>query len=221
MIATFSSTSYTPAGLLLDGETLSRSITLLSGENRLRGAVLGKITIGAATAAAKAGGNTGNGTLTMDGTTPVKAGAKVGVYKVRFTVAATNNGTVIVTDPDNIEIGTVVMAAGAGAYDGPVKFAIADGATDFAVGDGFDITIAAGSGKYKLSAAAATDGSQIPDCILAVDTDASAADVATMAYFRAQVDDSKVVLGSGHTAASIREGLRLKGIDLVSVSTTY
>lgn len=215
MSAQYTSTSFSPDNLLAGGEALSRGITLLSGQNLLRGAVLGKVAVGAAVSAAKSGGNTGNGTLAMDVTTPVKNGAKVGVYTVRFVIAAANNGTFIVRDPDGNQIGTVVMAAGAGAFDDDLKFAIADGATDFSVGDGFDITVAAGSGRYVLSLAAATNGSQVPDLILAEDTDASAADKATVAYHAGQFIESALVLGAGQTADSIREGLRVKGIQLI------
>lgn len=215
MSASFSSTSFSPDALLVGGEILSRSITLLTGQNLTRGTVLGKVSVGAAVSAAKAGGNTGNGTLTMDATTPVKNGAKVGVYTVRFTVAAANNGTFIVEDPDGNQIGAIVMAAGAGAFDDDLKFAIADGATDFVVGDGFDITVAAGSGKYIKSLAAAVDGSQVPDLILAEDTNATAADKATLAYYAGSFNESALTLGTGHTADSIREGLRVKGIQLI------
>lgn len=76
------------------------------------------------------------------------------------------------------------------------------------------------TGKYKLSAAGAGDGSETPDCILAEATDATAADKTTIAYFTGGFDESKLVLGSGHTADSIREGLRGKGIHLIKVQTT-
>jgi hypothetical protein len=220
MPASFSSSIYSPDNLLVSGNCLSRSITLLSGQNLTRGTVLGRVTVGAAVSAAKAGGNTGNGTLTMDVATPVKNGAKVGVYTVRFIIAATNNGSFIVRDPDGNQIGTVVMAAGAGAFDDDLKFAIADGATDFAVGDGFDITVAAGSGKYVQSLAAATNGSQVPDLVLAETTDASAGDKVTVAYYAGEFNELALTLGAGHTADSIREGLRVKGIQLIkSVAT--
>lgn len=220
--ASYSSTSYTPDGLLIGEHVVqSKNITLLSGQNCVRGALLGKIVNGTATSAAKSGGNTGNGTLTVDATTPVKAGAKAGVYQVRFTVAATNNGTFTVADPDGFVIGTVVMAAGAGAFDNDIKFAVADGSTDFVVGDGFDVTVAAGSGKYVLSLAAANDGSQIPDAILADDCDATSADKVTVAYYLGGFDDSKITYGTGHTAASVKEGLRAKGVHLISTQVTY
>ena len=77
------------------------------------------------------------------------------------------------------------------------------------------------TGKYMLSLAAAVDGSEVPDAVLAEATDATAADVATPAYFTGGFDESKLVLGTAHTAASIREGLRVKGIHLINVQTTY
>ncbi len=77
------------------------------------------------------------------------------------------------------------------------------------------------SGKYKLSVAGAGDGSETPDCILAEDIDATAADTDVPAYFTGQFNDAAIALGAGHTVASIREGLRGKGIHLVAVQTTY
>lgn len=123
MPASFSSTSYTPDGLLVGEDVvLTRQITLISGQNCARGAVLGKITA---------------------------------------------------------------------------------------------------SGKYTLSLSASSDGSQTPDVVLAEATDASSADKVTMAYFNGGFDEAKLTLGTAHTAASIREGLRAKGINLITVQTTY
>ncbi|MBR1198834.1 head decoration protein [Bradyrhizobium sp. AUGA SZCCT0158] len=217
MVASFGNVdtlSNVPALLVGTREPVSRNITLLSGENRARGTVLGKIGVGGATSAAKPGGNTGTGTLTMDATTPVRPGAKVGVYTVRFTAAAANNGTFRVEDPDGNMIGEVVMAGGAGAFDDDIKFAVADGGTDFIVGDGFDVTVAAGSAKYKMAIAAAVDGSAVPSVILAEDCDASGGDKVTVAYFAATVDENALTYGAGHTAATCREPLRDVGIDL-------
>ncbi len=74
------------------------------------------------------------------------------------------------------------------------------------------------SGKYNLSLSAAVDGSQTPDAILAEDCDATAADKVTVAYFTGHFNDSRITLGAAHTAASIREGLRAKGIHLIPVT---
>lgn len=137
------------------------------------GTVLGRMSLGAATSGAKAGGNTGNGTLTLDATTPVGAGAKVGIYRVRLIAAAANAGTFRVTDPDGFVLGEVAVGA---TFDNDVKFATADGATDFIVGDGFDITIPLGAGKLKPLALNATDGTQNAVAILLDNVDATSAD---------------------------------------------
>ena len=71
------------------------------------------------------------------------------------------------------------------------------------------------SGKYILSLSAAVDGSQVPVGVLAEDTDAGAADVSTPAYVRGDFDENEITFGTGHTAASVREDLRAKGIQLI------
>ncbi len=199
---------------------LGRKVTLLLGENLTRGALLGAITKGGASAAAKAGGNTGDGTITLDPTTPVRPGAKVGVYTVRCITAAVNGGVFRVEDPDGNVIGDTTVAGGAGgtaSFDDDVKFILTDGAADFVVGDGFDVTIGAGSSKVKLSTAAAIDGSEVPDAILAEACDATAADTECLVYDRGDFNQNAMTFGAGHTAASVREGLRVKGIHLIDV----
>lgn len=71
------------------------------------------------------------------------------------------------------------------------------------------------TGKYNLSLAAAGDGSQTPDLILAEDCDASGGDKTALAYSRGDFDERHVTFGTGHTADSVREGLRGKGIVLL------
>lgn len=201
--------TYSPDNLLAgDAKAVTRSIVLDTG-NLTRGSLLGKITVGAATSAARAGGNTGNGTM---GTVTVGAGAKSGVYRLRVVEAASNAGQFQVVDPegDVVGIGSVAVAFAGGG----LSFTLADGSTDFVVGDGFDITVAAGTGKYVLSAAAATDGSQIPVAILAEDADATNADVTTIAYETGEFNQTAITFGAGHTADSVRDGLRALGIFL-------
>ncbi|SRR5579883_2322737 len=221
-LASYSSTAFTPDRLLVDtDDLLSRKVTVLTGQNLVRGSVIGQITLGAAVAAAKGGGNTGTGTLVMDGATPILANAALsgpGVYTVRCVVAAANGGTFVVVDPKGVQIGTINATLGGAVFADRIKFTLtANGGGNFIVGDGFDITIAAGSGKYVLSLAAAVDGSQIPDAVLAEATDATAADKEAMAYYRGRFNDAAVTLGAGQTVAGIREGLRQKGIDLIAV----
>lgn len=139
------------------------------------GTVMGRIVAGAATSAAKAGGNTGGGTLTLDVTTPVLAGAKAGIYTVRHVGVVANAGQFQVRDPDGIAIG--IYAIGGAAFATQIKFAMADSGTDFALGDGFDITVAAGSLKLVPCKYDALDGSNVPVGILFNGVDVTSADV--------------------------------------------
>jgi hypothetical protein len=70
-------------------------------------------------------------------------------------------------------------------------------------------------GKFNKSLAAAGDGSQTPDMILAEDCDATAGDKFALAYARGDFIQESLILGTGHTVASIKEGLRVKGIFLI------
>lgn len=205
---------YNPDGLISHDadDILSRGITLASGQaNLLRGTVLGKITMGAASESHA--GNTGNGVMTLDATTPILANAQAGAYVATCIAAATNSGTFEVKDPQGKSLGEYTVGA---TFADQLKFVIADGSADFIVGDKFTITIAAGSGKYVKSLLAAIDGSQYPWAILAEDTDATAGDVNTVAYINGNFHDDAVIFGTGQTIANTRELLRQQGINLVN-----
>lgn len=73
-------------------------------------------------------------------------------------------------------------------------------------------------GKYKASAAAASDGSQTPDLILAEDIDATSGDKTALAYARGDFAASALSFGTGHDAASVTEALRVKGITLLAAA---
>lgn len=159
----------------LDPHLFRKAGTIKSGSGTIAsGAVLGKIKTGAATSAAKAGGNTGTGTLTVDATTPVLAGGVPGIYTVRLIAAATDGGTFRVEDPNGYVIGEVAVGA---TFAEQIKFATADGGTDFVVGDGFDITVAVGSEKFVPVDFDANDGSQVAAAISIDAVDATDADV--------------------------------------------
>lgn len=274
-------------------------VTIISGQASLtRGTMLGLITSGGVTSAAKSGGNTGNGVLTLDATTPKLTGstpgvyqvrciggllsaaktdvtgsgkgaitlaspaygadAKVGVYKIVFIEPATNLGNFQVEDPDGIIIGTGVAGsafdsthvkftiadgstdfaagdtglititqsvesnkgtfsvtdpdgntlgtyvAGAAAFATQVKFTIADGSTDFVVGDGFDITVAAAPGKYKKYDSTAVD--QEFAGILGCDTDATSGDEVAFMYISGRFIKSALSATSTITAGSYLNG---------------
>lgn len=82
----------------------------------------------------------GKGVLTMDATTPLLTGYQLGVYKAMCIAAASSAGTFAVYDPGGVLLGTHTV--GGAAFANEIKFTIADGDTDFAVGDTFTITVA-------------------------------------------------------------------------------
>lgn len=143
--------------------TISReNVTLAASQGALDpGTVLGKtLTSGSATATAFSG-NTGNGTM---GTITVSGAAKIGNHKLIVIEPGTDAGKFAVEGPDGIIIGrgTVGVAFSAGG----LAFTLADGATDFISGDGFDIAVT-GTEVYAKYDNTATDGTQTAVAILA------------------------------------------------------
>lgn len=173
--------------------------TLKSGFGVLElGTVLGKIATGAGSAAAKTGGNTGTGTI---GAITVNQGAKVGVYKVRFTAATVFQ----VLDPD----GNVIGGNGAtgAAFSDDIGFTITAGGTAFVAGDGFDITVAAGSGKYAPYDPTAKDGSQNASAVLLHkhDTTADVAGAVLLVRGPAEIDRTELEWGANVTTSAHKD----------------
>ncbi|MCW5648356.1 MAG: head decoration protein [Ramlibacter sp.] len=165
--------------------TRSRDVvTLAMGNNLAAGTVLGKASIGAASTSFS---GTGNGTITMDATTPVLPTAKVGDYTATCITAASDGGIFRVEDPDGYVLGDVAVG---GTFSDDIKFVIADGATDFTVGAKFTITVAAGSGKYGALDLDATNGLQIAAAVLYDNVDATDADATVVVTSR----DSEVAI---------------------------
>jgi len=75
------------------------------------------------------------------------------------------------------------------------------------------------SGKLNLSLSAAGDGSEVPYAILSEDMDATAADKQVIVYLSGDVNQDSLTIGAGHTAASIKDGLRDKSIFLRAPQT--
>lgn len=176
-------------------------VTIASGQKLKAGAVLGKITAGAITAAAVAG-NTGNGAI---GDVTAGNGIMPGVYKAICIEAGTNAGIFEVFAPNGVLLGKATVAV---AFAGAVNFTIADGATDFVSGDAFTITVAAGSGKYVAYDGAAADGSDVAAGILFAPVDATAADRPGTTVARlAEVNASMLVFDDSQEAPAQAKAL--------------
>jgi hypothetical protein len=196
-MTTFTEGNHQGEYLLRDEGYLSRDTVTVTqtGVALASGTVLGQVTLGTATSAAKSG-NTGNGTM---GAVTVGAGALPGVYTLTIVEPGTNVGTFTLENPRGEPLKTGVVAT---AYsDGGLGFTLADGSTDFASGDQFLITVAAGSGKYKARADAATDGSAVAAAVLYTELPAQTGDFKAVATTRiAEVSSAKLV---GSNAAAV------------------
>lgn len=203
--------TYTPDQLIAGKPEIlvSDSVTITGGVDLARGSLLGQVTIGAAGAAVAGGGNTGNGTITA---IAVGVKTKVGTYTIRFTGATTYT----VVDPYGVQL-TAGVAAGA-YVDAQIGWTFTAGGTPMAAGDTFTIAVAAGSGSYKLSATASTDGSQNPIAILA---DAAlcatnGADQTSGIYIAGEFNPDVMTFGAGWTSALAKPVLQPLGIFLRS-----
>jgi hypothetical protein len=123
------------------------------------GTVLGRFLASGVGAAVAGGSNTGNGTM---GAITVGATAKVGVYTLKIVKVAANAGDFVVTNSDGQVVGNGTVAVA--FSQAGLSFTLADGATDFALGDTFTITVT-GTYKYKKVEATATDGTNVPAAI--------------------------------------------------------
>jgi hypothetical protein len=128
-----------------------------SGKTYPIGTVLGRSFV-STSVTATAGTNTGNGAI---GTVTATGKAQRGTYTISIIKAATNAGDFTVSDPSGAVIGYGTVAA---AYSNQIAFTLADGATDFVVGDSWTVEVV-GDYKYKQVESTATDGSNIARAI--------------------------------------------------------
>lgn len=135
------------------------------------GTIMARQTVNTAVANGAAdGGNTGDGTVTS---VSVVAGSVVplaGGYILECTGGVTNGGIFKLEDPNGALVASdLIMTAGAGAATvfeaAGLQFTITDGATDFAVGDFFTLTVVA-NGDLVPYAIAGAGGAQLPIAIL-------------------------------------------------------
>ena len=157
------------------------------------GAVLGSY-IDTPTGTAGATVGTGDGVMGAITVTSNK-NLQLGVYTLRIVKAAANAGDFIVTDPagDVVGYGTVAVAFSQGG----LAFTLADGSADFVVGDTIPITVA-GTVKYKLVEATATDGTEIAKAVFIADSLGNYGDLA----ITASTDTTVLALTRGHVIVS-------------------
>lgn len=188
--------NYAAEFILSEGSGLiSRDTVKIAESQTLKaGQPLGKVITGADVSRAADVGNTGNGVLTL--ANPAYGGAvKSGVYRAVCIEPASNGGTFQVEDPDGVVVGIAKIGV---AYDGPVKFTIADGATDFVAGDVINVTVANVTAQFKALNPAATDGSQYFAGLLYDDVTTGVGETKLAAAITrlAEVKDIRIVWGA-------------------------
>lgn len=123
------------------------------------------------------GSNTGDGVVSAlalaDG-----GPAKPGSYNLECVEAITNSGRFKLERPDGSLVSNNIIIPVSGnitvVLDG-ITFNIADGATDFIVGDDFALGVTENANKFVPFQSDAVDGSQIPKAILTYDRTATGA----------------------------------------------
>lgn len=141
-----------------------RGVGKLASGNLVAGTVLGQVTDASAITAD--GGNTGDG---VAGAVTVGTEILNGTYTLTCKTAVANAGVFSVVAPNGASLPDLTVGV---AYVGShINLTIADGATDFIVGDIF--TIDAVLGEYAIFDAGASDGTQTAKTILFAGVDAS------------------------------------------------
>jgi hypothetical protein len=181
---------------------------LNTGQDLQAGTVLGQLK----TAAGEKVSGTGNGTI---GSVTVGPEAQVGVYVLRCVAESADAGTFTVTAPDGSTLPSLTVAA---AYvSSHFGVTIADGSSDWKIGDVIHVTVA--GGDYEQLDPTATDGTEHASAILYAGVDATAADKACVVSARdTDCNANEIIWPSGITAAQkaratqqlLRRNIRLR-----------
>ena len=202
------------------GETLAISQTITVGS------ALGKKLVAAGAVAAggagSQGANTGTGTCTAFALVNSAKVPMVGTYALKFTTAVSHGGDFVLKDPNGMFVGYGSMTAATGGatvfeFEG-FTFTLTDNG-DFIVGDGFTLTIAAGSGQVVKLDKTLTDGSQfIYGIALEAVTTGSGATGSVPVGLTGVYNSDVVNFVSGTTVADVAADARLKGIFFVDAT---
>ena len=202
---------------LMDVEYQKDVVNFGAAESRAPGQLLGRKAV-SSTVTADGTGNTGDGTCTALGLAP-GGPPKVGDYTLECVEAITNSGRFSLTDPDGrlLTSQIVVPVSSSLAYEGfGLKFTLADGATDFIVGDSFALTVTA-DGALDSYDRDALDGSEDPIAVYYYDrTEASAADYPDQVIVRGKLSLSIVETASGITLTQAeKDAMLARGLEFV------
>lgn len=140
------------------------NITIAASQSFAPGTLLAALSVVAEAEAEVTVSPDSKGAMTL-ASPAVSAAVKDGVYKVVCIEPASDAGTFEVYDPAGVMVGVAKVGV---AFAGEIKFTIADGGTDFAAGDVFEVTVSlptSGGIEYVAHDPDAADGSQVPSAI--------------------------------------------------------
>ena len=174
------------------------------------GMVLGAVP-GEPVAAAKAGGNTGNGTFVLDEDTPALVNAKPGE---KLTLRFTTTTNVRLETEDGAVLADIAIGGASGnsvTVNERVKGVLTQGATPFAAGDGFDVLVPDEVAYEQINFASAT-GAQRASAILinTIDARVSAGESAVL-IGHAQIVPHQLVWPEGATSTQKARALAQLG----------
>jgi len=199
--------TYTPDQLLVgDAPVQDKLLKMTSGATYALGLICKKVL---AAAIAADGGNTGDGTA---GDVTVGAAAKLGDYSLECVETATDAGRFKVIDPDGNRLDDLTV--GTEYSNEHFTVTISDGASDFAEGDLFTVTIS-DSGE---AAAWDDDNGNAPFAgVLTEEVDASSAAAYGTAYITGELREGALSVADGASlTAAVKDKLTKQGLYIKS-----
>ncbi len=210
---------------LADEEFRDELLTFAGADTFVAGTILARLGALSVSAGTVQGG-TGTGTISLVSIVEGPIVPLVGVYKLTCIEAVAQGGVFQLTDPNGaIVAGYLAMnttSTGAKAFEaGGLAFTLTD-ATDFIVGNYFDITVVAG-GKMVPFNPAGTGGAQVPRGVLTYEvTKAGSGDLPIRSMCCGKVNKNRLIIdvdGSGaNITAAILDQLRSTGIVAIDVA---
>jgi hypothetical protein len=188
---------------LADGEFRDETLTFAGADTFAEGTILARRKVALVPTAGTVQGGTGTGTLTALAVTDGPIVPLVGVYVLTCIEAVAQGGVFRLVDPNGQIVAPYLpmMTASTGAAvieAAGLRFTLTD-ATDFIVGNYFEITVAA-DGKIVPFDPAGAGGVQFPIAVLPYEvTKASSGDLPIRALVAGKVNKRRLVIDSGAT----------------------
>jgi Bacteriophage lambda head decoration protein D len=188
---------------------LSRSnVRVGASQTILANGLLARVANTAGVSIAQSFAGTGNGVLTL-ASPAYNSKVKDGAYKLTCVTVAANGGVFRVEDPMGNSLGNATVGA---AFAKEIRFTIADGATDFALGDEFTLAVSFDEedAQYVAYNPSGSDGSEVPAAlsIYAVTTGVGVSQLASAMVRSCELNGSNIAWPSGITTAQKNDAIQ-------------